>query len=213
MTTRNGFTLVEVMVSLLIFGMLAAAGVAILSFSVRAQSSAGAKLDDDAALNRTLSVLSADLAQAMNRSSRNEGGTAIPAFVGEAGSSAQPMLTLVRGGWTNIDAAPRATLQKVTYQLNGGVLQRIAYPMIDGASAMAAAPMLTHVRLVRLRYRFRGAWSDRWDGSVGAALPQAMELRVQRDDGVELRQAFLVGTGYVPPLPPGGAEGTGNVSG
>jgi prepilin-type N-terminal cleavage/methylation domain-containing protein len=57
--TEAGFTLVEVMVSLMIFGMIAAAGVAILSFSVKAQSSTGAKLDDISALTRTMSILSA----------------------------------------------------------------------------------------------------------------------------------------------------------
>ena len=72
-----GFTLVEVMVSLMTFGMIAAAGVAILSFSVKAQSSTGARLDDISALTRTMSILSADLAQASNRSSRDESGTSV----------------------------------------------------------------------------------------------------------------------------------------
>ena len=61
----NGFTLVEVMVALMIFGMIAAAGVAILSFSVRAQATSAARLDDTAALHRTVAALSADLAQAL----------------------------------------------------------------------------------------------------------------------------------------------------
>ena len=42
---RNGFTLVEMLVSLLIFAMLAAAGVTLLSFSVRAQDVAETRLD------------------------------------------------------------------------------------------------------------------------------------------------------------------------
>ena len=92
------------MVALMIFGMIAAAGVAILSFSIRAQGATAAKLDDGSALARTMSALSADLAQATSRAARDETGTLRPAFVGETGT-----LLLVRGGWTNIDAAPRAT--------------------------------------------------------------------------------------------------------
>ncbi len=203
--SEAGFTLIEVMVSLMIFGMIAAAGVAILSFSVKAQSSTGAKLDDISALTRTMSILSADLAQASNRSSRDGAGTSVPAFVGESGSGVTPMLRLVRAGWSNIDGAARPSTQKVAYRVDAGTLQRIAYPMIDGAQGLPPAALLTHVRQAALRYRIAGAWSDRWDGASGRPLPDAMELTVQRDDGTQFRQMFLVGTGYVPTP----AEGTG----
>ena len=193
-----GFTLVEVMIALLIFSMLAVAGVAILSFSVRAGAATGARLDGAAALNRTLSVLSADLAQAVDRPARDESGTVRPAFSGEAGTAAAPMLQLVRGGWSNLDAAPRPGLQKVAYQVERGALERVAYPQIDGAAPLAPAVLMTGVRDVRLRYRIAGAWSDRWDGTAGAALPQALDLTVVRTDGTTWHQLFLVGNGRPP---------------
>ena len=201
--SEQGFTLVEVMIALMIFAMLALAGVAILSFSVRAQSATGAKFDGLSELAQTNAVFSADLAQAVDRAPRDEGGVVRPAFIGEADASAVPMLQLVREGWTNIDAVPRASLQKVAYRVAGGALERVAYPMIDGAAPLPAAAVLTDVTSVRLRYRFRGAWIDRWDGSAGIALPQAVELSVGRKDGTVYRQLFLVGTGYAPlPAPP-----------
>lgn len=204
---ESGFTLVELMVALLIFSIIASAGIALLSFSVRAQAASGAKLDDLAALQRTLSILSADLAQASDRPVRDEAGTVLPAFVGEAGGSAAPVLRLVRGGWTNLDAQPRADAQKVAYRLTDGTLERLAYPRIDGAAPLPAQPLLTRVRSMALRYRWRGAWSDRWDGAGGVPLPQALELRVVCA-GVEYRQLFLVGTGYAPlPQRPPGAPG------
>jgi general secretion pathway protein J len=188
------------MISLMIFALLAAAGVALLSFSVRAQGATGAKLDDIQALNRLSSALSTDLAQAETRQARNEAGDLLPAFVGETGSSMTPMLRFVRGGWSNIDAAPRPSEQKVEYRLTGGVLQRIAYPMLDGAEPLPPVAMLSHVRQVTLRYRLDGAWNDSWQGTPVAALPQAMEMRLVRDDGVEFRQLFLVGSGYEKPV-------------
>lgn len=184
------------MVSLLIFGMLAAAGVALLSFSVRAQGVTGAKLDDVGALNRLSSALSADLAQATSRRTRNEAGDMLPAFVGENGSGSTPMVRLVRGGWSNLDGAPRPGEQKVEYRVDNGEFQRVAYPMLDGARPLAPATLLAHVRQVTLRYRLNGAWSDRWEGKPQTPLPQALEMRVIRDDGVEFRQLFLVGSGY-----------------
>ncbi|GGB35225.1 type II secretion system protein GspJ [Sphingomonas metalli] len=195
-SAEAGFTLVEVMVALMIFGLIAAAGVAILSFSIRAQAATGERLDDGAALARTLSVLSADLAQALPRQTRDEAGTPRPAFVGET-----TQLTLVRGGWSNIDAAPRASAQKILWAINNGNLVRIAWPRLDGAQPLPATPMLSEVRAMTLRYRFAGAWSDRWDGALGVALPQALELRLARADGRQYRAMLLVGTGYAADAP------------
>lgn len=201
---EGGFTLVEVMIALAIFSMLAVAGVAILSFSVRAGAASGARLDDAAALDRTVSILSADLGQAVDRPVRDEAGTVRPAFVGESGPAAAPMLQLVRLGWTNLDDSPRATVQKVAYQLDGGALERIAWPHPDGAAPLPPAVLMTGVREVRLRYRIAGAWSDRWDGAAGTALPQAMELTLVRQDGTVWHDMFLVGNGQPPQgVPPG----------
>jgi general secretion pathway protein J len=190
---EGGFTLVEVLVALLIFAMLAGAGVAILSFSVRAQAATGAKLDDVTALSRTFALMSSDLAQAVDRPARDEAGTRLPAFQGQPDG-----VGLVRGGWSNLDEAPRPGLQKVGYRVSNGTLERIGWPMLDGARALPPASLLTGVRGFRLRYRFRGAWSDRWDGSGPAPLPDALELTIARRDGRSYRALFLVGTGYQP---------------
>lgn len=196
---ERGFTLVEVMVSLLIFGMLAAAGVAILSFSVRAQEQTNAKFDDIGALTRTLSLMSGDLGQAVNRPARDVGGTRQPAFTGQGDGT----MGFVRSGWSNIDGAPRPSVQKVAYRIADGALQRIAYPMVDGAAPMPPTLLLTNVATVAARYRYKGAWSDRWDGTQGAPLPQAVELSIMRRNGQGYRAMMLVGTGYAPPPVPG----------
>ncbi|WP_083500314.1 type II secretion system minor pseudopilin GspJ [Sphingomonas endophytica] len=197
-----GFTLVEVMIALMIFGMIAAAGVALLAFSVRAQGAMAAALDDNAALNRLVSIMTADLAQAQDRPTRDVTGTLFPAFSGDR--NAQPMLRLVRGGWSNPDQAPRATLQKVEYRLSAEGIERVAYPALDGAAPLPAALLLDRVQEVRVRFRYAGAWSDTWQGDERAALPQAMELTVVRGGGQSYRLLFLVGTGA-----PRAAEGQG----
>lgn len=176
----------------MIFGLIASAGVALLAFSVRAQAAITARLDDIAALGRQSTLLAADLAQALDRPARDERGTLLPAFVGDAAS-----VTFVRAGWSNIDAQPRSSLQKVSYRLAGDTLERIAWPMVDGAAPLAPAAALSGVSVARLRYRIAGAWSDRWDGAT-APLPQALELVVERKDGLAFRQLFLVGSGATP---------------
>lgn len=188
-----GFTLIEMMISLLIFGLLAAAGVSLLSFGVRAQAVASRKLDDVAALYRLDGVLVADLAQALPRNARDEGGAVRPAFEGGNGAT---LLRLVRGGWDNVDGAPRASVQKVDYVLSeNGTIDRIAYPMLDGAAPLPPATMLAGVSTVTLRYRMAGAWADRWEGRAATPLPDAVEMTITRTDGTVFRELFLVGTG------------------
>jgi len=188
-----GFTLIEMMIALLIFALLAAAGVSLLSFGVRAQAVAGKKLDDVAALGRLDGVVVAEFAQAAPRRTRDEGGGTRPAF---EGSDGRTLLRLVRSGWDNIDGAPRASVQKVAYVLSDdGAIQRVAYPMLDGAAPLPAATLLTKVASVALRYRLAGTWTDTWQGTSEAPLPDAVEMTITRADGTVFRELFLVGTG------------------
>jgi general secretion pathway protein J len=195
-TAEAGFTLIEVMISLLIFGLLSAAGVALLAFSVRAQGATAAKLDDVSGMNQLTSIMTADFAQALDRPVRDESGAATPSFIGGSGPTAVPMLRFARGGWSDLDGNPRAEVQKVEYAVVDGALARVAYPMLDGAQPLPPTALVPRVKQVALRYRIRGAWSDRWSGSVRTPLPDAVELRILRTNGIETRQMFLVGTGY-----------------
>ncbi len=188
---ERGFTLVEVMIALMIFGMIAAAGVAILSFSVRAQGATNARLDQVSGIARLGAALAADLAQAQDRPARDERGVLRPAFVGEPQA-----MTLARGGWGNFDGVARASVQKAQWWLEGGAIVRQGWPMLDGAPPLDPATIVDHVRSLAFRYRVAGAWTDRWQGRDGVALPQAVELIVIRDDGVRYRQLFYVGEAY-----------------
>jgi general secretion pathway protein J len=185
-----GFTLVELLVALLIFGMLAAAGVMLLRFSVDAQSAATTKLDAIGAARRIDSLLAADMAQAVPRATRDAAGRTTPAFAGTPDG-----FTLVRGGWDNLDDAPRASLMRVEYRLSGGQLVRRQWPMLDGAAPEPAATLVDRVAGLRLRYRALDGWRDRWDPIRLDALPRAVELVVRRVGAPEYRYVLLVGAG------------------
>lgn len=206
----RGFTLVEMLIALLIFSLIASASVAMLSFSVRAQAAVTGKLDDVAALNRLSGALSADLAQAVNRPTRDAGGRRLPALVTGVQAGDGVLVQLVRRGWTNLDDAARPSEQKLAYRLVEGRLERLAYPLLDGAGPLAPAVLLREVGAAAVRFRVNGAWTDQWIELPGQALPQAAELTITRTGGTQFRLLFLVGTGYrVPPPPPGGASPQG----
>lgn len=189
-----GFTLVELLVALMIFGMLSAAGVALLSFSVRAQEMAGTRLADLAEIRRAGALLTSDLAQAAPRVSRDEAGVTRAAFGGGTGQAGMPALLLVRRGWDNLDGAPRSSLQKVEYRLVEDRLERRAYVHVDGAAALDPVVLVDGVRQLRLRYRdAEGQWRERWDPTQLAELPRAVEMVIDADGGGAVRQLFLVG--------------------
>ena len=186
--TPNGFTLVELLVALLLFGMLSAAGAALLRVGVDSQAMTGTQLDRLAAVVRARALLTADLAQAAPRVWRDLSGTAQPAFGGDAGA-----LALVRRGWANDGGAARAALQRVAWTISGGRLERRAAPMVDGTELGAATALVTGITASRLRYFVGDQWRDRWDPVTADALPQAVELTLAAPGFPETRQLFLVG--------------------
>ncbi|NNM77902.1 type II secretion system minor pseudopilin GspJ [Sphingomonas sp. ID1715] len=185
---RNGFTLVELLVALTIFSMLAVAGVALLRFSVDAQAATGARLKELAAQRRVESLILADAAQAVPRITRNEAGDPVQAFEGDASG-----FTLVRAGVDALGEGARPTLQKVRYSLDGGNLTRSSYAMLDGAAPAATNILLGGVAGLRLRYRSKDGWRDVWDPLRPDLMPRAIELVVRRSQGPEMRYLFLVG--------------------
>jgi general secretion pathway protein J len=192
--SQQGFTLVELLVSLLIFGMLSAAGVALLTFSVRAQDLADERLDQLAGFRRFGAILTSDLAQAAPRLSRDEAGATRAAFTGPSGGTEGASLLLVRRGWENLDGSPRPSLQKVQYRLRDRRLERVAYRYLDGAAEMEPAPLIEGVSRLSLRYRDRkGEWRERWDPTQVAEMPTALEMIIDIEGSGTIRQLFLIG--------------------
>ena len=193
---QAGFTLIELLVALMIFAMLAAAGVLLLGNSVSAQAQVKERLDDMAAVQRAGGALAADLGQAVPRISRTEAGTLAPAFWSHREGEAVPVMQFVRGGWDNLGDLPRPSLQKVEYWVRQGRLERRTYRQVDGAAGEEPATLLDHVDDVALRFRdARGEWRDEWIPTQPDLMPRAVELTVTRSGEAPVTLRFLVGPG------------------
>lgn len=189
----SGFTLVEMLVALTIFALLAAAGVGLLRASVDTQAAVEGRLGELKGIERLHALFAADLGQAVDRPVR-DGAAARPALVGSAGE-----LRLVRAGWTNLDESPRSTLQRVTWRLSGGRLGRTGHRALDGGNAGEEAILAE--RLVSARFRYRsidGGWVETWPSAGGPSLPRAVELTLERQG----EEALVVIAALPPPPPP-----------
>ena len=198
---ERGFTLVEMLVALSIFALLAAAGVGILRASVDTQAAVDARLGEIGSVGRLHALLESDLGQAIERPTRGASGERA-AFDGNASA-----MQFVRAGWTNLDGAARSDLQRVEWRLSGGALTRTGFARLDGTDdAAPAAPILREVRALSFRYRSAdGSWSTAFRSSQDQPLPAAVELTVTRNAG-----ALLV---FVAALPPVGVRAPQTVPG
>lgn len=190
MTRREGFTLVEVMVSLLIFGLLAAAGVGLLTTSITNREVVKAASDDGAALLRVHRSVKADLGQAIDRSVRSDAGQDGSTFVASGGEA---LLTLTRTGRVNPGQADRSSLQRVEYRLSDGRLIRRVRASVDAGDWGPPQVLMEGVGATRLAFTSRGRVSNSWPTTDGAALPDAVDLVIETPRFGPVTMAFMVG--------------------
>jgi len=183
----NGFTLVELMVGLFLFGLMAAAGTSLLASASGASVQAQAMADDTGDLARLTALLNADCAQAAPRRWRDIKGEPRPAFSANDGA----LFTLIRRGWANPAGNVRASLQRVSWRLEGDRLIRRSSAMLDGSDAGTETVLLSGVSAARLRLLGPNGWQDGWAGTD--TLPRAAELMLSGRQIGEVRQVLILG--------------------
>lgn len=195
-----GFTLLELLVAVAIFGLASALAYGGLSGLVRAREQLQQQSERLQALQFAVGLIERDLRAAVDRPVRDRDGVHVPAMLAD-----NAVIELSRIGRANTLAVSRAEIERVGYRLDGGMLQRLRYDVLDRApgSVPQLQPLLDDVQWLRWRLidgagRVHEQWPPPRDDAA-APLPRAVELRLGLVDGGEIRR--LLELPLTPPLP------------
>ncbi|MEJ6788343.1 type II secretion system minor pseudopilin GspJ [Brevundimonas sp. BR2-1] len=195
MMRRAGFTLVEVLISLMIFAMLAAAGAAVLGVTIDNRFAVKAASDRVGDLQRMRSLMRADLGQATARRSRGTTGRPVPQPIVGAAASGDPILTLTRAGWSNPGEQARPSLQRVEYRLVEDRLERRVSSHLDGARPGPPQVLYRGVSEATVAFVRDGQEAPAFISSTDRPLPDAVRIGMTVQGYGRIDQLFLVGSG------------------
>jgi general secretion pathway protein J len=175
----NGFTLIELMVALFVFGLLASAGLVLLRSSADGQAVLSDRLGNNGRMVRISTLMRTELAQALPSGGRDA------AFVGGGGV----LFAFTRAGQSGAEGAPPT---RVTYSFDGGALKR-------QVGTGEAATVMAGLTSATAEYRGdAGQWQSGWQSPKPNALPRAIRLTLTDEDGTVTRLLAIIGPQFRP---------------
>lgn len=224
---RSGMTLVEVLIAMLIFALIAAAAALSLRLAADARDQLSVADKRIAEIEIARALIREDLAQVVARRTRDEFGDAFgAAFLGGVETRSRPpvagealLAAFVRGGWTNPDyEAPRSSLQFVEYIARGGALIRRTRPFLDDARGQPRVERVLIADARDISIMFLGepvaaatqggdpdaGWHAGWPlpgAAFADAPPRAVSFTLTTERYGRLRMAFWIGEVAGAPLP------------
>lgn len=182
----HGFTLLEMLIALAIFGLLAVMSYSGLRSVLEHQFRTEAEAEHLAELQKAYLVMQRDIEQVVTRPVRSEFGEELAPLVGDQ------TLEFTRGGWSNPLRRPRSTLQRVAYSWADRQLRRYAWQVLDRAQDTLPAEQLLidNIEYMQIRYLFADdEWKEQWPDLIqgpdpdaeSAVLPRAVEVTIEHE--------------------------------
>lgn len=199
-SASRGFTLIEVLVAMAIFGILTVLAYMSLGQTLANAELLTARMDRLQAIQRTMRFIGNDLFTAAPRAVRSElGDSYLPAVQINTGS--EYLLAITHGGWPNPAGLPRSTMQRSVYLLQDDKLLRIYNTVLDATYSNNAITTEILDGVVSLEFRIIQdslETSRQWPplGAQGSsamiARPRAVEIILTLEDEGEIRRIIEV---------------------
>lgn len=223
LSRQNGFTLLEIVVAVGVFAVLttlAYGGLNQVLNQSQQTREISQKLQD---LQFAFALIQQDLSQMIPREVRDEYGNRQPALTTSLDESF--LVKFTRQGWTNPAEQARSSLQRVSYILDEGQLQRSYWFELDRApsSEPIIIPLLEDIESAELRFLDqKKEWQDGWPPAVATSgqqppWPLAIEVTLETKRWGKVRRllSMIDSPQNLPALgaPPAGSSGSGSGNG
>lgn len=192
MGRQRGFTLLELLVALAIFSVMAAMAYSGLNGLIRNRENLSAVSDRLHDLQLTMDTLRRDLTWIVSRPVRDELGDARPAVAAFPGRFD---LELTRGGWPNPLQQARSHLQRVMYRFENDELVRYGSLVLDGGARSEARRVVLLSGLDAFSVRVMdaaGEWHTGWPVDAGTVMPRALRVEIELEDWGVISRIFPV---------------------
>lgn len=186
MRLQRGFTLLELLIAIAIFALLALATYRMFDSVMQTDQATRVQEQRMRELVRAMGALERDLTQAVERPVRDELGDNRGAFLSE-GENDQ-IVELTRGGWRNPLGQARSRLQRVRWSLSGETLERRYWLVLDRAQDSKPRVQQVLDGVTALSWRFLDKehnWQGHWPTDEGSeeerleSLPLAVEMTLE----------------------------------
>lgn len=154
MNRTSGFTLIEILVAVLIFGLIGVGAFSTLRAAQDAQQTLRERGERFLQLQRAITTFSRDYQQLATRRVRDSYGDRLPMVQGISDDS-DTWIAFTRSGWRNPAQLPRSTLEFVRYALEEGRLVRYSYLLLDQAQQPVVKRRVLLDGITKMQLKFR----------------------------------------------------------
>ncbi|MDE0037506.1 MAG: type II secretion system minor pseudopilin GspJ [Gammaproteobacteria bacterium] len=215
---RLGFTLVEMMTALAIFGVIGLMATQILTGTIRVGETTRERGEALSDVQRAMDIIGRDIMQLTRRTVLDELGESTEPVV----VSGTSLLELTRVGWQNPLGKPRSEVQRVAYVHRDDTLIRLFWPVLDRAPGSEPIAQILLKGVNEASFAVHDDQGERhgfWplvtaeDETAPELAAVAMALRLERYGHVERLWLVAPGASYITDAEASGDPGAGEVEG
>ncbi|MEH6548768.1 MAG: type II secretion system minor pseudopilin GspJ [Pseudomonadales bacterium] len=191
LTHQKGFTLIEVLISSLVFSVLAIMAYSALNNMLRLDQHQQQQFAREGQLRQAWGVIFSDFIQVRDRSVRDQYGDVIRPYLGE---DAEYVVEFSRGGMPVYGQSPSA-VARIAYQFEDSELRRLVWPIADRGEDTEPRQQVLVAGLRDFSVEHLGPdnrFGDQWPPLNQAAgmVPRMVRLKLELESGEQLERVI-----------------------